>query len=102
MGKMLEDGKSVQEAAEWIVRTTEANPDSQVAKVARAYLSPARREREMRETLEKMVINCLTCGGEGTMYMHEDEASCGLTPGSSGRPCVDCAEARAALSKDQP
>lgn len=54
---------------------------------------------DLLAALHTMVANCPTCGGSGAMYLHEDEASCGMTPGSSARPCSDCSEARAAIAK---
>lgn len=52
----------------------------------------------MHDALEALAKDCPDCGGEGTVYLLMDETEIGQAPGSSGRDCNRCAEARALLS----
>ena len=78
-------------------------PDAaKVTVPSRLLRGAAARVRELEAALRLQLSRCPTCGGTGVMYLHEDEASCGMTPGSSARDCSDCSDARAAFPEQTP
>lgn len=52
---------------------------------------------ELVKALEGRVCGC--CDGSGITYTCLDETEIGQAPGSSGIPCPECSESRAAIAK---
>ncbi len=76
-------------AGEWADRIEKQLPCIEAAEAECARL---------REALDVLVKDCPDCGGEGTVYLMEDEREICQPPGSSGQDCRRCAQARQALA----